>query len=50
MSGKSFHQRYIAGDRVQVWSELIQLGDSIRAEPVLSDTLAVAREVVDRAP
>ena len=49
MSGNSFRQRYLSGDRIRVWAELIQLGDAIRAEPVFSDALAVVREVVDCA-
>ena len=49
MSGPSLHQRYISGERVPVWDEMIRLGDSIREEPVLSDALAVVREVVDRS-
>ena len=32
-----------------MWDEMIRLGDSIRDEPVLSDALAVVREVVDRS-
>ena len=49
MFGHSFHQKYISGERIPVWDELIRLGDSIREEPVLSDALAVVREVVDRS-
>jgi hypothetical protein len=49
MSDRSLHQRYISGKFVPVWDEMIALGDSIRAEPILSDALAVAREVVDRS-
>ncbi len=44
-----FHQRYLSGEHVPVWDELIRLGDSIREEPVRSDALAVVREVVDRS-
>ena len=49
MSGPSFHQKYTSGERISVWDEMIRLGDSIREEPVLSDALAVVREVVDRS-
>lgn len=49
MSGPSLHQRSISGERIPVWDEMIRLGDSIREEPVLSDALAVVREVVDRS-
>jgi hypothetical protein len=49
MSGPSFLQRYLSGERVPVWEEMIRLGDAVREEPVLSDALAVAREVVDRS-
>lgn len=49
MSGLSLHRRYISGEFVPVWNEIIRLSDSIRVEPVLSDALAVAREVVDRS-
>ncbi len=49
MSGLSFHHRYISDEREPVWVEMIGLGDSIREEAVLSDALAVVREVVDRS-
>ena len=49
MSGPSLHQRYISGERVAVWDEMIRLGNAVREEPVLSDSLAVVREVVDRS-
>ncbi len=49
MSGPSLHERYISGERVPVWGEMIGFGASIREEPVLSDALAVVREVVDRS-
>lgn len=45
----SLHRRYIRGEHVPVWDEMIRLGDSIREEPLLSDSLAVVREVVDRS-
>jgi hypothetical protein len=49
MSDPSLHQRYVSGERVPVWDEMSRLGDSIRKEPVLTDALAVVREVVDRS-
>lgn len=49
MSVPSLHERYLSGESVPVWEEMIRLGDSIREEPVLSDALAVVREVVDRS-
>lgn len=49
MSGRSFLQRYLSGERVPVWDEMIRLGDAVRQEPVLSDALGVVREVVDRS-
>jgi hypothetical protein len=49
MSDPSLHQRYVSGERVLVWDEMSRLGDSIRKEPVLTDALAVVREVVDRS-
>jgi hypothetical protein len=49
MFGSTLHQRYVSGERVPVWDEMIRSGASIREEPVLSDALAVVREVVERS-
>ncbi len=49
MFGPSLHQRYLSGERIPVWDEMIRSGESIREEPVVSDALAVVREVVDRS-
>lgn len=40
--------RYNAGEYEQVWAELGALGAAVRAEPVYSDALAVARETMWR--
>ncbi len=48
MSATSLLDRYLSGDRVAVWDEMIRLGPLIRREPVFSEALPVVREVVDR--
>lgn len=45
----SYYKRYCDGDCVGVWSELIALGSAVRCEPILSDAVSVAKEIVDRA-
>jgi hypothetical protein len=45
----SFHQRYLAGDYVQVWKELCDLGGDVFEERICSDALLVCQEVVNRA-
>jgi hypothetical protein len=40
--------RYVAGDRDAVWSELIALGDAVRADQHAADALAVAYETMRR--
>lgn len=45
----TYYQRYLAGEYVPVWRELIALGESALQEPHRSDALAVCREVVRRA-
>ena len=45
----TFCDRYQFGEREQVWSELIALGDAVRQEPVYADALAVGRETMRRA-
>jgi hypothetical protein len=44
----SYLERYQHGEYVQVWEELIALGDRVREEPVYSDACAVARETMER--
>ena len=45
----SYFERYLAGERVEVWNELIALGEAVRTPPLLDEALAVAREIVRRA-
>jgi hypothetical protein len=45
----TYLQRYNAGEREQVWDELLALGAAVRDEPLYSDALAVARETMTRA-
>jgi hypothetical protein len=45
----SFLGRCQQGECEQVWAELVALGDQVRAEPLYSDALAVARETMRRA-
>lgn len=40
--------RYLAGEHEQVWAELVELGATVREEPLYSDALAVARETMRR--
>lgn len=44
----SFLDRYLEGQRVEVWDELVALGDRVREEPVCTDAVAVANETVRR--
>jgi hypothetical protein len=46
---QSYLSRYLAGDRVAVWEELIALGDQVRVSPLLEDATAVVKETVTRA-
>lgn len=48
-SVNTFLQRFLAGEYQNVWGELLDLDDRIRAEPLYSDALAVARETMRRA-
>jgi hypothetical protein len=41
--------RYLAGDRIEVWNELVALGDAVRREAVQADAIAVAEETMRRA-
>jgi hypothetical protein len=45
----SYHGRYLAGDHVAVWRELIELGGRAYEPDVFEDALAVCREIVSRA-
>jgi hypothetical protein len=45
----NYYDRYQRGERIQVWSDLIALGEAVRQEPVYSDAVAVARETMTRA-
>ena len=45
----SYYDRYQRGERIEVWSDLIALGEAVRQEPVYSDAVAVARETMTRA-
>ncbi|TDA66424.1 MAG: hypothetical protein D9V45_05720 [Chloroflexi bacterium] len=45
----TFLNRYLKGEYVQVWSELLEYGESVRQEPILSDALAVSQETMARA-
>jgi len=44
-----YFERYCKGEHEAVCRELIALGSQIREEPILSDALAVAHEIVRRA-
>jgi hypothetical protein len=45
----SCYDRYQRGERIEVWSDLIALGEAVRQEPVYSDAVEVARETMARA-
>lgn len=45
----TYLERYLTGEREQVWTELQSLGDAVREEPVYGDAWAVARETMRRA-
>ena len=49
MSASTYLMRYRMGERKAVWGELLSLGATALAEPLLSDARAVAEEIVDRA-
>ena len=44
----SYLERYRAGEREQVWAELVALGPAVRDEAVFPDAQAVAREMMLR--
>jgi hypothetical protein len=43
-----FLERYLEGQRSDVWDELVALGDRVREEPVFADAVAVADETIRR--
>jgi hypothetical protein len=44
----TFLDRYLAGDHVAVWRELVHAGPAVRYEPLRSDAVAVARVTMQR--
>lgn len=44
----TYLKRYVDGEFVQVWDELVNLGDRVRTEPVYSDAKEVCRELMQR--
>jgi hypothetical protein len=44
-----FLMRYRQGEYVQVWAELLDLGDGVREQAIYDEALAVARETMTRA-
>lgn len=46
---QTYLERYRDGEQLSVWAELVGLGPAIRNEPVWTDALAVAREMMTRA-
>jgi hypothetical protein len=45
----NYYDRYQRGERIEVWSDLIALGEAVRQEAVYSDAVAVGRETMTRA-
>jgi hypothetical protein len=45
----SYLERYQNGEYIQVWDELVALGDQVWTEPLYSDARAVANETMRRA-
>jgi len=45
----TFLDRYVSGERLEVWKELIAIGPSAGEAPQNSQAIAVAQEIVDRA-
>ena len=45
----TFLERYMSGEHVEVWADLVTMGDRVRQEPVLGDAQAVADETMRRA-
>jgi len=44
----SYLQRYLQGNCIAVWDELLALGEQVREEPIYSDARAVAQETMRR--
>src|SRR5690349_21486762 len=44
----SYLERYLQGEYIQVWHELVALDDQVRKEPIYSDAWAVAGETMRR--
>ena len=44
----SYLERYLQGHHVQVWRELVGLGDQVRSKPYYDDACAVAHETMQR--
>jgi hypothetical protein len=45
---QTYLERYVEGDHLGVWSELVALGPAVRKEPVFSDAQSVAHEMMER--
>jgi hypothetical protein len=48
MPKRSFLNRYLAGEHVQVWADLVALGPDVRKPPYKDEALEVARETMRR--
>jgi hypothetical protein len=46
---QTYLDRYLEGDNIGVWSELVALGPAVRDEPVFADAQSVAYEIMLRA-
>jgi len=49
MARSRFLERYLTGEHVPVWRELIELGDKVLDEPLRAEALGVCEEIVRRA-
>src|SRR5262245_51509954 len=49
MANSHFLPRYLAGEHLAVWRELIEMGREVLEEPLRSEALAVCQEIVRRA-
>ncbi len=47
--GLPFYERYVAGERTEVWNELVEMGEQIPSIEHAADALAVAYATMDRA-
>lgn len=45
----AYLERYLSGEHVGVWDQLVALGEDVRREPYYSDAVAVAAETMRRA-